>query len=486
MSCPGWEYATHAEVFALNNALVGLGLWCAARLADDGNEAVAGAAAALVGLAAAHQHAGLLTAAPLAAAGACWLERPRRLLPRCAIIALAAFVPFGALELRRRSSAATAGSWGDLTSLAGLWRHASRAEYGTFRLGAGRDSTNDAWRRAGAYLEWTAAQQGGSRVGLLLAALGAGAGLALERRVAAAVLGAWAFYVAAWHGVWSNLPIFGGNAMAYEVHARFWMQPHALLCCAAGAGAAAVLALVDGALANTLALLGPKPAGTAVRGVALAVATIVALGRIETLYPAHDFGRDGLAMKAHGLAVLNGLPAHSLLLSHSDLHWNPSRYLRTCERRRPDVEHVSLQLLPYPWFARQKRAHGNVSWPDVPPRPSTDVAADAYEVMLADAISANLGGCFSPASYSLHDGGRGVEPLPDDHGRAAAPAAAREQPVPRPAEPERAAHLAPRARQRRRGRGRRVGDLRAGRRDPRAALGPVGATPRPAFVTLIA
>ena len=41
-----------------------------------------------------------------------------------------------------------------------------------------------------------------------------------------------------------------------------------------------------------------KPAGTAVRGVALAVASIVALGRIETLYPAHDFGRDGLAMKA--------------------------------------------------------------------------------------------------------------------------------------------------------------------------------------------
>ena len=345
---------------------------------------------------------GLLTAAPLAAAAACWLERPRRLLPRCAIIALAAFVPFGALELRRRSSAATAGSWGDLTTAAGLWRHASRAEYGTFRLGAGRGAEGDAWRRAGAYLEWTAAQQGGSRVGLLLAALGAGAGLALERRVAAAVVGAWAFYVAAWHGVWSNLPIFGGNAMAYEVHARFWMQPHALLCCAAGAGAAAVLALVDGALANTLALLGPKPAGTAVRGVALAVASIVALGRVETLYPAHDFGRDGLAMKAHGLAVLNGLPARSLLLSHSDLHWNPSRYLRTCERRRPDVEHVSLQLLPYPWFARQKRAYGNVSWPDVPPRPSTDVAADAYEVMLSDAIAANLGGFPGGVYVDLH------------------------------------------------------------------------------------
>ena len=28
-----WEYATHAEVFALNNALVAFGIWCAAALA---------------------------------------------------------------------------------------------------------------------------------------------------------------------------------------------------------------------------------------------------------------------------------------------------------------------------------------------------------------------------------------------------------------------------------------------------------------------
>ncbi|KAH8071763.1 hypothetical protein JL721_4269 [Aureococcus anophagefferens] len=69
---------------------------------------------------------------------------------------------------------------------------------------------------------------------------------------------------------------------------------------------------------------------------------------------------------------------------------------------RPDVEHCSLQLLPYPWFARQKRAYGNMSWPDVPPRPSTDVAADAYEVMLSDTITANLGGFPGGVYVDLH------------------------------------------------------------------------------------
>ena len=30
------------------------------------------------------------------------------------------------------------------------------------------------------------------------------------------------------------------------------------------------------------------------------------------------------------------------------------RYLRQCEGRRPDLTHLSVQLLPYPWFERQK------------------------------------------------------------------------------------------------------------------------------------
>jgi hypothetical protein len=44
--------------------------------------------------------------------------------------------------------------------------------------------------------------------------------------------------------------------------------------------------------------------------------------------------------------VLDHMPPGSLLLSHTDLTWNPVRYLQACEGLRPDVTHLSLQLLP--------------------------------------------------------------------------------------------------------------------------------------------
>lgn len=173
--------------------------------------------------------------------------------------------------------------------------------------------------------------------------------------------------------------------MAYEVHARFWMQPHLLVCAAAGVGAAAAL---DGVDRGGAVLLGGRVG--AIRGAAASVAIILALARVEALYGELDFSTRGLAMKAHGTAVLNAVPAESLLLSHTDLHWNPSRYLRSCEAARPDVAHASLQLLPYPWFERQKRLYPNVTFPPIPARASTDVKTEAYEALLEATLAANL------------------------------------------------------------------------------------------------
>jgi hypothetical protein len=47
-----------------------------------------------------------------------------------------------------------------------------------------------------------------------------------------------------------------------------------------------------------------------------------------------------------GRALLGSLPPRSLLLSHTDLNYNAVRYLQACEGLRPDVVHLSLQLLP--------------------------------------------------------------------------------------------------------------------------------------------
>ena len=369
-----WEYATHAEVFALNNALVAFGIWCAAALAAHPRDRrPARFAALLVGCCAAHQHASLLTAAPLAAFAVAWLRaRPLFMLELFAV-AVAAWA-YPTYKLTVRSAAATEGSWGDLTTARGVFTHLTRYEYGTFRLGASAPGTAGLRPRVLAYFTWSLDQTGATV--LALALVGAGAGALSKnrpaRRAARAVSGAWALYTLLWHGIWSNLPIHEPS-MAYEVHARFWMQPHLLVCVMAGAGAAAMAARA------------PKPLPAAV----LALCVCVVASRVAALWPALDFSAVAV-LATHGAAALAAVPEGGLLLSHTDLHWNPARYLRACEGARPDVTHLSLQLLPYPWFARQHPLHPRMKrWPDVAAA-STDPATERYERLVEDVATGNL------------------------------------------------------------------------------------------------
>ena len=369
-----WEYATHAEVFALNNALVAFGIWCAAALAAHPRDRrPARFAALLVGCCAAHQHASLLTAAPLAAFAVAWLRaRPLFMLELFAV-AVAAWA-YPTYKLTERSVTATEGSWGDLTTARGVFTHLTRYEYGTFRLGASAPGTAGLRSRVLAYFTWSLDQTGATV--LALALVGAGAGALSKnrpaRRAARAVSGAWALYTLLWHGIWSNLPIHEPS-MAYEVHARFWMQPHLLVCVMAGAGAAAVAARA------------PKP----LPAVALAFCVCVVASRVAALWPALDFSAVAV-LATHGAAALAAVPEGGLLLSHTDLHWNPARYLRACEGARPDVTHLSLQLLPYPWFARQHPLHPRMKrWPDVAAA-STDPATERYERLVEDVATGNL------------------------------------------------------------------------------------------------
>jgi hypothetical protein len=46
-----------------------------------------------------------------------------------------------------------------------------------------------------------------------------------------------------------------------------------------------------------------------------------------------------------------------------------------CEGKRPDVTHVSLQLMPYPWFSKQRHLYPSVLFLPVSKDASTDVAS---------------------------------------------------------------------------------------------------------------
>jgi hypothetical protein len=90
---------------------------------------------------------------------------------------------------------------------------------------------------------------------------------------------------------------------------------------------------------------------------------------------------DSWATHRRGAALLAALPPGALLLSHTDLDLNAARYLRLCEgvgrtsstssstsstntssssssssSSSRGVSHLSLQMLPYPWFRQTQTA----------------------------------------------------------------------------------------------------------------------------------
>lgn len=143
-----WQYSVTAEVFALNNFLLSW-LCCLAICFADGHDFDYAAWGALVsGLALCNQHTAVLYVAPLAT----WvwvqlitsrcrlLAHPWRRLAKDAMILTVMFIlglmPYIYLPLAARW-APRPGSWGNVTTMRGMWHHLRRGDYGSLRLYAG-------------------------------------------------------------------------------------------------------------------------------------------------------------------------------------------------------------------------------------------------------------------------------------------------------------------------------------------------------------
>jgi hypothetical protein len=480
-----WEYSTTAEVFALNNFLCAalLLLTChtlahltaraagATATAQDPPDApplngsdstvlwLSSVGGLLCSLALSNQHASLLLVSFVAPTilTVTFFYAPALLssvLLRAASGFFAGFATY--LYLPWAAAQPTPGSWGELATIAGIFRHVIRAEYGTFRLGmiVGSETW---WERIWIYLKHTseesqhvvfpilllgcialtlqpsagkeeitgpsttpdakiqqtpAATKGGkskSRGTVQSPALSRGLKSApsKSRRVdwtrtllALLVLTMWLFYVLLWHCVLSNLPL--SAPMPFAVHSRFWMQPnillYTLLCCAvdlAGRYAVAFMAAGGG---------GAEKRGTVRSAVECAIVVAYISVTLYLRYDSMNKSTAGDVMHRYGSAVLSAVmperavsadsegPLQSLLLSHTDLDWNPVRYLQHCEgvgsqvqrhfQRSPLrafapapanlllpsttlVTHLSFQLMPYPWFAQtQAPLYPHVAFPD--------------------------------------------------------------------------------------------------------------------------
>ena len=145
----------------------------------------------------------------------------------------------------------------------------------------------------------------------------------LHERIGLVLLAAFAFYVVVWNGVFSNLPL--GNPMAFAVHSRFWMQPNALLCVAAGDGIALVLRLpaAAGVLFCYQAAMRTASSAEAGREGWCAARVRRRHRRCGGAAEAAGRSRTSGAQVRYGAQVRRGAPGRAatkaLLLSHTDL-----------------------------------------------------------------------------------------------------------------------------------------------------------------------
>jgi hypothetical protein len=383
------------------------------------------------------------------------------------------YLPWAALQR-------TPGSWGDLGSLYGIVRHVLRAEYGTFRLGMVIGSETALQRiwiylchtseesfhavfpilalGAVALITRSGAGLAMRQVSKRVAAVGAGAKLgqnkqrtkssanktatedsvltdrktaalqpssaAVGTQLVAVVVFMWLFYTLVWHCVFSNLPL--SSPMPFAVHSRFWMQPNILLyalCCAA------IELIADCFIASNVRTAAVSTKGKSSRGDNVGVAVVVAVLSL-VLYvrlPSMDKSSAGDVMMRYGQSILQSAmqtgyeragaaPLRSLLLSHTDLDWNPVRYLQHCEgvglpsdeyfkkssfralvkpssanQTGTVVTHLNFQLMPYPWFVQtQAPLYPDVVFPEmIFPGVSTDRASEGNAQLVTRFLTAN-------------------------------------------------------------------------------------------------
>lgn len=431
-----WEYSLSAEVFALNNLLVAALVWLTAKAlssyaAGDKRTWILWGALCC-GLALSNQHASLLSVAPLVVAvvASCApaLVASKQLSSTLAVAAglfLAALSSYLYLYLAS-SLRPTQGSWGDLRTLSGLVRHVLRAEYGTFQLGATRSVTENAWQRLFLYFQHAQKESGQALLPLVACGVGGcvwlrsrdkgGAGPPPAPALPLALLSSWLVYTLVWHCVLSNISL--SSPMSFGVHARFWMQPNIFLCVGAGAGARTIVWAILYSFTSQAPRnksKGPRNDGDVhinlwIRGVEWATLLALVTALLRARFPLMDKSREAI-IHAYALGGLESLPRNSLLLAHTDLDWNPMRYLRACEGVRPDVTHLSFQIMPYPWFKeRQQPLYPNVTFPALFPgvstqRQSKGNAKLVQSVLLANGALTHTTTARSPVAKTAFSGG---------------------------------------------------------------------------------
>ena len=331
-----WTYATGAEVFALNLALCATALLLASRAWLAPRRAEMAGVGLLIGLALSNHHTSALVLVPVVTA--LLVHTGNRRWTAITVAGLAVgLLPYALLPLWAHNASAM--SWGDASSLRGLWDHVLRREYGTFQL------QQDAARPAGPWgsMAWQAADAWRQTLGGGAVAMGVATGWALWRKdgwtkaVAAGLL----LHLGVFHAL-NNMP--QDLPLLKAVQARFFLLP----------------------LMWGWVLVGVwmgSLQGKRVRRVGTAALGALALALAMTGWPAAQAARSHV-VELYGSELLRVMPPRALAFTRGDLITGTMRYLQSAMHMRDDVAVVDQEMLSRPWgVAVHRRVLKDVVFP---------------------------------------------------------------------------------------------------------------------------
>ena len=343
-----WNYSIQAEVFAMNNMFVAMLAYLLILYCKDPCPEHAYLGALVCGLGLTNQHTIVFVVAPVVVYV---LGSGRRTLLAGATVARLAFYfllgmsPYAYLVAA--SWGGKPGSWGDTGTLGGFLTHILRREYGTLTLFSGANA--DSNRLLGLY------HYGVSMLKESLYAVPPAYLLALGAAVTARrpawdvtalrlLLFVHLFYTLGFHYL-GNLPI--RDSLYLGVHARFWMQSHAVAAVVAAYG----FKLAVGEFRRRVGRVDLLP-------LVLLALSVASSRRV----PEMDETRNDLIYK-YGRWLLDdeAVPDKAKVVVKGDLITNTVRYLQVCEGIKPDVQTVDMSMMTYKWFVK-KQAH---NFPDI-------------------------------------------------------------------------------------------------------------------------
>eukprot|EP01062_Namystynia_karyoxenos_P058608 TRINITY_DN50128_c0_g1_i1.p1 TRINITY_DN50128_c0_g1~~TRINITY_DN50128_c0_g1_i1.p1 ORF type:complete len:772 (+),score=198.07 TRINITY_DN50128_c0_g1_i1:101-2416(+) len=392
-----WTYATHVEVFSLNNLFINsLELLCVLYWRRRGATPasrfrIVQWGALLCGLALTNQHTSVVYVAPFVLWIVCCDFRLIVLSPwnllRVTLLFALGLSPYVYLPLSARLNPSHQ-SWGDCGSWQGFRTHFFREEYGTFSL-ASKESTyrNQNFARAWRYYLWDCQVQllGYLWILAVVGILGALWRWVKEHRLRRMEVSTmFALTLALYLNFFNflcNLPI--DRPLFYGVQQRFWIQPLSLVCLLLGLGFAH---WADSG--RTIARWAGRPAAAPIGSrepvrwsqgmLACLIAVSIAAVQIWTNYDEMDQAGN-FVVRDYGRAILGPLPKGAVLLTKGDLMINSARYVQTIDGFRKDVRIVDQEMMTYTWYVTNlKIVYPELRFPGeyyYPNRPNTfDIA----------------------------------------------------------------------------------------------------------------